>query len=674
MIRNWKICMAERWFGSAAIVASPNAPPSRQQARHGPASAASCPADIRTPNASANPTMQIPWNTATSVSPATFPATRVSRDTGVTNSSREKSFSRSSTIEIIPAAADWNRLAASTPVNASVTAFRPVTRPTVGCRTAPSPPISRTGNARVTASLGRSRSSLVTSRWAMAATPDSSWASTASAPLDELQVGVLQRRAELARLDLIGAAAFDDPALDQHAHRVGGFRLGQVVRGQEYRGPQRHPGLCQVSPQAAPALRVQASGRLIKEQHGGPVHERPDDLQPAPLPSGQGPDMSPEQIGEIQNVSHVLYLAAVAGRHQPVRRPPGVEPVEHGVQPDVLLGGQVEVERRLLEHHAEFPADLALLHGQVQAGDPDPARGRGQGRGEHRHRGRLPRAVGPEQAEQLALGHGEADPVDGVARGAPVALDQVIDRDRGHLPAPGRSRAPGDSTPRSRRYRASSPHRPASQAAGRMTALTRAAGRYGARTSRSKSRMNSASSTGLGTMRAAACWAWAMAAAVSSSSCMLSAGQGCTATLAGRGPAFAKWCTVAGGTSTVSPGPAVIRRPPTRNRIRPSSTVKHSSCSGWAWLLGTRPPGASRSSHSRTLRRSSAAVARIVIRSPLSGVTMTAGPPACSADIARHRGPVGQQREHQGHRGEQRHGGGERECGRRGLRVMSWAE
>ena len=68
--------------------------------------------------------MRIPWQSATRVSPATFPATSVSRDTGVTNSSREKSFSRSSTIEIMPAAADWNRLAASTPVNASVTAFK----------------------------------------------------------------------------------------------------------------------------------------------------------------------------------------------------------------------------------------------------------------------------------------------------------------------------------------------------------------------------------------------------------------------------------------------------------------------------------------------------------------------------------------------------------------------
>ena len=81
---------------------------------------------------------------------------------------------------------------------------------------------------------------------------------------------------------------------------------------------------------------------------------------------------------------------------------------------------------------------------------------------------------------------------------------------------------------------------------------------------------------------------------------MFSAGMVRTATVAGPGPALAKWCTVPGGTRTVSPGPAISRRPPTRNLICPASTVKHSSCSGWAWLLGTRPPGASTSSHSST--------------------------------------------------------------------------
>ena len=70
----------------------------------------------------------------------------------------------------------------------------------------------------------------------------------------------------------------------------------------------------------------------------------------------------------------------------------------------------------------------------------------------------------------------------------------------------------------------------------------------------------------------------------------------------------------------MSPGPAITRRLPTRNLIRPASTVKDSSCRGWAWLLGTRPPGARSSSHSSTLPSERG---RIVIRSPLSGFSMT---------------------------------------------------
>src|SRR5450755_3740861 len=151
---------------------------------------------------------------------------------------------------------------------------------------------------------------------------------------------------------------------------------------------------------------------------------------------------------------------------------------------------------------------------------------------------------------------------------------------------------------------------------------------------------------------------------------MLSAGLVCTATRAARDPALAKWCTVPGGIRTVSPGPAVTRRPPTRNFSCPSSTVKHSSCSGWAWLLGTRPPGASTSSQSSSVPPVSAAVARIVICSPLRGFSMTCPPSATAAsrsgDISPHRRPGGCHRDQDSHACPQRRGGREGERGHRG--------
>lgn len=75
---------------------------------------------------------QPPWKSATRASPEIFPVMSVSRAAGATNSVREKSVSRSSAIEIMPAAVDWNKVAGSTPVKASATADTPVTFPTVG--------------------------------------------------------------------------------------------------------------------------------------------------------------------------------------------------------------------------------------------------------------------------------------------------------------------------------------------------------------------------------------------------------------------------------------------------------------------------------------------------------------------------------------------------------------
>ena len=237
---------------------------------------------------------------------------------------------------------------------------------------------------------------------------------------------------QLTLLDLGRAAPLDDLPPGQHAHRVGGLRLLQVVRGQDHGGAGPGPFLAQVGPQAPPARRVKARGRLVEEQHPGPVHQRPDDLQPPPLAAGQGARAPAQTAGNIQNARHVLHLAAIASRHQAVARPPRVQPVEHRMQPDVLLGGQVEVERGLLEDDADLAADLGLLAFQVPAGDGGPAGGGGERRGEDRHGRRLPRAVGSEQAEQLPFRHVEADAVHRVAPGAPVAFDQVSDVDRGH--------------------------------------------------------------------------------------------------------------------------------------------------------------------------------------------------------------------------------------------------
>src|SRR5262249_36770440 len=196
---------------------------------------ASCPTDILTPNSNAHTTTQPPCTSATNDSPAIFPARSVNRGTGATNSSREKSFSRSSTIEIIPAAVDWNTVAASTPLKASVPASSPVTRPTVVCSTLPSPATSSTGKARFTARRGRSRISLTTSRQAIArpaATasriPLSAVARRGSGSLrmcvsvEHAKVRILQRRRHDLEPGQLDAESADDAlcaqAIKRHTH------------------------------------------------------------------------------------------------------------------------------------------------------------------------------------------------------------------------------------------------------------------------------------------------------------------------------------------------------------------------------------------------------------------------------------------------------------------------
>ena len=76
-----------------------------------------------------------------------------------------------------------------------------------------------------------------------------------------------------ARLELDGGALGDDPAVVDHHDGV-----GEAVGFLEVLGGQKHGGavgdeLADEGPQVAAAAQVQAGGRLIQEQHRGPVDE-----------------------------------------------------------------------------------------------------------------------------------------------------------------------------------------------------------------------------------------------------------------------------------------------------------------------------------------------------------------------------------------------------------------
>ena len=104
-----------------------------------------------------------------------------------------------------------------------------------------------------------------------------------------------------------------------------------------------------------------------------------------------------------------------------------LDAVELGVQLEVLLGGQVAVERRVLEDQADVAADVVARGRDVVAGDGRGARGGLGQRAEHVDRRRLPGAVRAEEAEDLAGLDGERDAADGLD--VPERLAQFVDFD-----------------------------------------------------------------------------------------------------------------------------------------------------------------------------------------------------------------------------------------------------
>ena len=125
-------------------------------------------------------------------------------------------------------------------------------------------------------------------------------------------------------------------------------------------------------------------------------------------------------VGQVDHLEHLVH---------PGRDDAGVDAVQLGVQPQVLLGGEVDVQRGVLEDQADVAAHVVALGDDVEAADARrPGRGRGQG-AEHVDRRALAGAVGAEEAEDLARRDGERHAADGVDLA--VGLDEVVDLDGG---------------------------------------------------------------------------------------------------------------------------------------------------------------------------------------------------------------------------------------------------
>jgi hypothetical protein len=149
--------------------------------------------------------------------------------------------------------------------------------------------------------------------------------------------------------------------------------------------------------------RVEADGRLVKEQ----------DLRIAEQRPGQG-----DPLAEAFRERPAGILRPVGEVDRPQREVDATARVRHLVQVgealQVLEDAQAQVQARRLRHDRDPAAYLhAVLGRERESGDGGRPGGRGEKRAERSNRGRLPGAVRAEKPEHLATSHIERDVLEG---------------------------------------------------------------------------------------------------------------------------------------------------------------------------------------------------------------------------------------------------------------------
>ena len=201
-----------------------------------------------------------------------------------------------------------------------------------------------------------------------------------------------QHPAVIDDADPVGQLFGDRQQVGRHQHRAAGPRLRdeQVLDD---------PG----------ASRVEPDQRLVDDQDLGVVHQ------------GRGEDdalLHPLRVVLAELVDVVAHLERLDQLVDSLRRPPRLEAVHLDDEPEELAPGQLVVEIRLVGDVAQkLPG---LLARRVEPADPDGARGRGEQPADHLDRGRLARAVGPEEREELAGPDLQVEPVDGTLGTEPL--------------------------------------------------------------------------------------------------------------------------------------------------------------------------------------------------------------------------------------------------------------
>ena len=155
-------------------------------------------------------------------------------------------------------------------------------------------------------------------------------------------------------------------------------------------------------PQQQAGLRIESRRRFVEEQHLGVVHHGARNREALHHAAGKRADHVGRAVGKFELFEQAVRVA-LAGL---------VVLAEVGaVEGEDLARGQGEIEIGSLRDDADQALGLYLLLPDVELSDEDASAGGLRARGQNADGGRFARAVGTEQAEDLAGADFERDAV-----------------------------------------------------------------------------------------------------------------------------------------------------------------------------------------------------------------------------------------------------------------------
>ena len=193
----------------------------------------------------------------------------------------------------------------------------------------------------------------------------------------------------------VGRRSFrHDPTRIHQREVIAMFSLAHIVGGDQNRDALFSCQSGQNVPEVPTADRIDAGSRFIEKQHTWLMDKRAAERQTLAHAHRQA-------TGQIRLVACQAPPCDMI-HVKPLLRGLAVQPVDPGKEADVLLHGQVQIQRKGLGHVADPFLDRSSGGLHIRPRHPPCSSSRRHDAVQHLDHGRFPRTVGTEQAEDLS--------------------------------------------------------------------------------------------------------------------------------------------------------------------------------------------------------------------------------------------------------------------------------